>query len=119
MIPLHQFKRVSRLIFSANLNMWLLTVMYIQISLRGLLSHIQQLKFGYWGPPSLKTQSMASYGLPSPRPADALNDSHQPAEVSGVGRSWVQSMFSRDRASRSDSFSRVRKWASDSGALGL
>ncbi|XP_068651948.1 DENN domain and WD repeat-containing protein SCD1 isoform X2 [Aristolochia californica] len=87
------------------------------INLRGLLSHIQQLRMGYWGPISLKAQSVSSYGLPSPQSYDATDENLQPAQASGVGRSWVQSMFSRDTTSRSDSSIRGRKWASDSGAL--
>lgn len=90
-----------------------------QIRLRGFLSHIQLLCIGYWGIYSLKSQSLSSFGLPSPRSQDATDDNQQTAEATGVGRSWVQSMFSRDTASRSNSFSRVRKWTSDSGTLGI
>ena len=61
---------------------------------------------------------MPLYGLASPRP-DAANEVEQPAEASGVGRSWVQSMFSRDTTLRANSFSRVRKWTSDTGNIGL
>ncbi|THF99555.1 hypothetical protein TEA_013130 [Camellia sinensis var. sinensis] len=61
--------------------------------------------------------SVSPYGLPSPHPQDANNDNQQPAEASGVGRSWVQSMFTRDTSLRANSFSRVRKWTSDSGNL--
>ncbi|KAK4567754.1 hypothetical protein RGQ29_003497 [Quercus rubra] len=86
------------------------------IKLRGFLSHIQQLRVGYWGVTSIKAQSMSSLGLPSPRSKDAIDEYQQPAEASGVGRNWVQSMFSRDTATRSNSFSRVRKWASDGGS---
>lgn len=86
------------------------------IKLRGFLSHIQQLRVGYWGITSIKAQSMLSPGLPSPRSKDATDEYQQPAEASGVGRNWVQSMFSRDTATRTNSFSRVRKWASDGGS---
>ncbi|KAK4479282.1 hypothetical protein RD792_014793 [Penstemon davidsonii] len=74
------------------------------IQLRGFLSHIRQICIGYWGIYSGKSQSLSLYGLSSPRPQDAADDTHQSSEATGVGRSWVQSMFSRDRAS---SFSRV------------
>ncbi|GLT68466.1 hypothetical protein SLA2020_406920 [Shorea laevis] len=87
----------------------------LQIKLRGFLSHIQQLRVAYWGITSIKTQSISSLGLLSPRSKDGTDENQQPAEASGVGRSWVQSMFTRDTASRSNSFSRVRKWASDGG----
>ncbi|WRX17805.1 cDENN domain - like 3 [Theobroma cacao] len=86
------------------------------IKLRGLLSHIQQLRINYWGISSVKSQSLLPPGLSSPRPKDAADENQQPAEASGVGRSWVQSMFSRDTASRANSFSRVRKSTSDGGA---
>ncbi|EEF50636.1 F-box and wd40 domain protein, putative [Ricinus communis] len=82
------------------------------IKLRGFLSHIQQLRIGYWGLSSVKAQSLSPHGLSSPRPKDVTDENQQPAEASGVGRSWVQSMFSRD-SSRANSFARVRKWTSD------
>lgn len=85
------------------------------IKLRGFLSHIQQLYISYWGMYSIKSQSVSPYGLPSPHPQDANSDIQQPTEASG--RSWVQSMFSRDTSSRANSFSRVRRWTSDSGSL--
>lgn len=87
----------------------------LQIKLRGFLSHIQQLRIGYWGMTSTKAQSV-SHGLASPR--SATDENQQPAEASGVGRSWVQSMFSRETASRTNSFSRVRRWTSDGGSSG-
>ncbi|KAH7511527.1 hypothetical protein FEM48_ZijujUnG0005900 [Ziziphus jujuba var. spinosa] len=87
-----------------------------RIKLRGFLSHIQQLTVGYWGPTSSKAQSMLANGIGSPRPKDTTVENQQPAEASGVGRSWVQSMFSKDSASRSNSFSRVRRWTSDGGS---
>ncbi|KAJ9550631.1 hypothetical protein OSB04_014676 [Centaurea solstitialis] len=84
------------------------------IKLRGYMSHIQQLCVGYWGIYSVKSQNISSLSLPSPRTQDATTDNQQPAEASG--RSWVQSMFSRDTTSRANSFTRVPK--SDSGATG-
>lgn len=87
------------------------------IRLRALLSHIQLLRVGYWGISTGKSQS-ASYGLSSPRSQDVSDESQQPAEASGVGRSWVQSMFSRDRSIRASSFSRVSRWASDTDSSG-
>ncbi|PIN06522.1 RAS signaling inhibitor ST5 [Handroanthus impetiginosus] len=84
------------------------------IQIRGFLSHIREICIGYWGIYSVKSQSLSPLGLPSPRPQDAVNNNQPSSEATGIGRSWVQSMFSRDRAS---SFSRVRKWASESGNL--
>ena len=90
-----------------------------QIQLRGILSHIQQLRIGDWGLSSIKAQSVLSHGLPSPLPKDASSEDQQPAEATGVGRNWVQSMFSREASSRTHSFSRVRKWTSDGGSLDM
>lgn len=87
-----------------------------QIKLRGFLSHIRQICIGYWGVYPLKAQPVLLYALSSPRPHDAANEEQAPAEA--TGRSWVQSMFSRDPSLRSNSFSRVRKWTSDSGSIG-
>ncbi|XP_027344371.1 DENN domain and WD repeat-containing protein SCD1 isoform X4 [Abrus precatorius] len=85
------------------------------IKIRGFLSHIEQLRNGYWGITSMKVQSMLSHALPSPHSKDAKDENQQPTEATGVGRSWVQSMFSRNTTSRSSSFSRVRRWTSDGG----
>ncbi|KAL0286770.1 UNVERIFIED_CONTAM: DENN domain and WD repeat-containing protein SCD1 [Sesamum angustifolium] len=81
---------------------------------QGFLSHIRQICIGYWAIYSGKSLSISSFGLPSPRPQDAADSTQQSSEASVVGRSWVQSMFSRERPG---SFSRVRKWTSDSGNL--
>ncbi|KAL9170293.1 hypothetical protein ABFS82_04G136000 [Erythranthe guttata] len=81
------------------------------IQIRGFLSHIRQICVGYWGIYSGKSQSVSSFGLTSPRPQDTADSTQQSSEASVVGRSWVQSMFSRDRAS---SFSRVRQGTTDS-----
>ncbi|KAI4347169.1 hypothetical protein L6164_008005 [Bauhinia variegata] len=81
------------------------------IKIRGFLSHIQQIHNGYWGITSMKAQSVSSHGLPSPRAKDVKDDDHQRTEA--TGRSWVQSLFSRDTTSRSNSFNRVRRWTSD------
>ncbi|KAK4779371.1 hypothetical protein SAY86_006899 [Trapa natans] len=85
------------------------------IRLRGFLSHIQQVRIGYWGISSVKVQS-SSQGLHSPRTKDNLDEGQAPSVASGVGRSWVQSMFSRDTASRVNSFDRVQRWTSEGGA---
>lgn len=87
------------------------------IKLRGYLSHVRHMFVGYWGIHSVKLQSASTLGLPSPRAQDASDDAQQPAEASGIGRSWVQSMFSRDTSIRAKSFGRVGNWSSDSGTL--
>ncbi|XP_019446275.1 PREDICTED: DENN domain and WD repeat-containing protein SCD1 isoform X2 [Lupinus angustifolius] len=85
------------------------------IKIRGFLSHIQQLRNGYWGISSMKAQSVLSLALPSPHSKDVNDEDQQPAEATGVGRNWVQSMFTRNTTSRSSSFNRVRRWTSDGG----
>ncbi|KAL2934077.1 DENN domain and WD repeat-containing protein SCD1, partial [Bienertia sinuspersici] len=77
------------------------------IQLRGFLSHIHQLRFAYWGIAATKVQSLSSYGMQSALPQDGVHDSQQTTEASS-GRSWVQSMFSRDTSLRAQSFTRVR-----------
>jgi len=83
------------------------------IKLRALLTHLQQLRIGYWGVATGKGQSLQSYGMASPHAIDVSDESQQPAEASGLGRSWVHSMFSRDRSLRASSFNR----ASDANAV--
>lgn len=83
------------------------------IQIRGYLSHVYQLRFAYWGISASKAQSLSSYGLQAPLPQDSANDGQQPAEASSVGRSWVQSMFSRGTSLRANSFTRVKSSVSD------
>lgn len=52
---------------------------------------------------------MSPYGLLSPHLQEGADGIHEPTEASVVGRSWVHSMFSRDRSIRANSFGRVRK----------
>lgn len=124
----YNFSLTFKKIYVTEDLLWLLYILLLksflcsdlfQIQLRGFLSHIQQLRIGYWGLSSIKGQSSLSNGMPSPLSKDATNDDQQPAEASGIGRSWVQSMFSREASSRSHSFSRVRKWTSDGGASAM
>ncbi|KAF7036689.1 hypothetical protein CFC21_047263 [Triticum aestivum] len=77
------------------------------IKLRALLTHLQQLRVGYWGVPIGKGQPLPSYSMASPRALDISDESEQPAEASVLGRSWVHSMFSRDRSLRASSFNRA------------
>uniref|UniRef100_A0A0E0FNF4 UDENN domain-containing protein n=1 Tax=Oryza nivara TaxID=4536 RepID=A0A0E0FNF4_ORYNI len=79
------------------------------IKLRALLTHLQQLRIGYWGVATGKGQQPPSYGMASPRALDVSDESQQPAEASGLGRNWVQSMFSRDRSLRASSFNRTNE----------
>lgn len=83
------------------------------IQLRGFLSHIHQLRFAYWGIAASKVQSLSVYGVQSALPQDAAHDNQQTIEASSVGRSWVQSMFTKDPSVRAQSFTRVRSGVSD------
>lgn len=76
---------------------------------------MRQTCIGYWGIHGGKSQSVSLYGLPALDPLDSPNNTEQCPEASGVGRSWVQSMFSRERAI---SFTRSGKWTSDCGSFG-
>ncbi|XP_023000668.1 DENN domain and WD repeat-containing protein SCD1 [Cucurbita maxima] len=82
------------------------------IKLRGFLSHIQQLRISYWGLSAVKSQSTSAHATPSPHPKDGSDQNQQPAEASVVGRSWVQSMFSRDTSARIN-LGRSGRWTSD------
>ncbi|WVZ09074.1 hypothetical protein V8G54_022420, partial [Vigna mungo] len=83
------------------------------IKIRGFLSHIQQIRNGYWGISSAKARFVLSLGITSLHPNGAKDENQQPTEATGVGRSWVQSMFTKNPTIRSSSFSRVRKWTTD------
>ena len=72
------------------------------------MSHIHQLRFAYWGTAASKGQLLSSYGGQSIHLQDTAHDSQPTTEASSVGRSWVQSMFSRDTSIRAQSFTRVR-----------
>eukprot|EP01018_Ginkgo_biloba_P036033 Gb_36258 [translate_table: standard] len=89
------------------------------IKLRGLLSYLQQVRQGYWGilPGRVQTSSSYGHGIHSHQPQDAADESQQPAEAAGVGRSWVQSMFSRYPATRGIPPGRTRRGESDIGVL--
>ncbi len=71
----------------------------VQIKLRGLLSLMKQVGEGYWG--LLPEQAVAVHAQQQQQQLDQSRSdvNHQPSsEAAGIGRSWVQSMFSRDRA---------------------
>lgn len=89
------------------------------IKLRGLLCYLQQVRQDYYGILQGRMQSLSSsvHNLPTQQPHDAADETQQPAEASGLGRSWVQSMFSRDPATRRPPAARVQRGASDSGVL--
>eukprot|EP00249_Psilotum_nudum_P015442 c25331_g1_i1 orf=837-3629(-) len=69
------------------------------IKLRGLLAYMQQVRQGYWGLFAGHAPSLGSYvhGLQQHQSQSDADESQPPAEAAGAGRSWVQSMFSRDR----------------------
>ncbi|KAH1135948.1 hypothetical protein GYH30_013576 [Glycine max] len=63
----------------------------------------------------MKAQSVLLLALPSPHSKDTKDENQQPSEATGVGRNWLQSMFSRNKTTRSSSFSHVHRWTSDGG----
>lgn len=66
----------------------------------------------------MKAQSVLLLALPSPHSKDTKDENQQPSEATGVGRNWLQSMFSRNKTTRSSSFSHVHRWTSDGGNSG-
>ncbi|GLJ48583.1 hypothetical protein SUGI_1024890 [Cryptomeria japonica] len=86
------------------------------IKLRGLLSYMQQVRQGYWGILPGHSQLLSS-GKHTQQSQDSVDESQQPAEASGLGRSWVQSMFSRDPSIRGNAAGRGQRGASNSGGL--
>lgn len=72
--------------------------MFVQIGLRGLLALMRYAGEGYWG--LLPEQAMQLHTQQQQQNIDqsADDESNQPSsETTGAGRSWVQSMFSRDK----------------------
>ncbi|KAH9556185.1 hypothetical protein CY35_07G012700 [Sphagnum magellanicum] len=85
------------------------------IKLRGLLSLMKQVGEGYWG--LLPEQAVAVHAQQQQQQLDQSRSdvNHQPSsEAAGIGRSWVQSMFSRDRAVQTHSATAGRPRGSQS-----
>lgn len=82
------------------------------IKLRGFFAYMQQVRCGYWGLSPVRSQP--AYGTHQIQSRTITDESQQPVEAAGAGRSWVQSMFSRDRAALSG---RNRRTGSDSNVL--
>ncbi|KAJ7559413.1 hypothetical protein O6H91_04G083900 [Diphasiastrum complanatum] len=81
------------------------------IKLRGLLAHSQQVRQGYWGISVNRSQASSgqTQGFHSQQLQGQTTESNQSSEgTAGVGRSWVHSMFSRDRASLAQPAARTR-----------
>ncbi|MCO5590562.1 hypothetical protein L7F22_044533 [Adiantum nelumboides] len=83
------------------------------IKLRGLLAYMQQVRIGYWGFTPVKSQ-IANPGAANQNQFNNTDDAPQPVEAAGATRSWVQSMFSRDKAAIAG---RNRRGTSDSNVL--
>ncbi|KAI5083987.1 hypothetical protein GOP47_0000156 [Adiantum capillus-veneris] len=67
------------------------------IKLRGLLAYMQQVRIGYWGFTPVRSQTTNPGGANQSQ-FHATDETPQPVEAAGATRSWVQSMFSRDKA---------------------
>ncbi|MCO5552882.1 hypothetical protein L7F22_006401 [Adiantum nelumboides] len=83
------------------------------IKLRGLLAYMQQVRIGYWGFTPVKSQ-IANPGAANQNQFNITDDAPQPVEAAGATRSWVQSMFTRDKAAIAG---RNRRGTSDSNVL--
>lgn len=84
------------------------------IKLRGLLAYMQQVRLGYWGFAPTRSQPAYPGGTNQAQSRAIADEAQQPVEAAGAGRSWVQSMFSRDKAALSG---RNRRGTSDSNVL--
>jgi hypothetical protein len=71
----------------------------LQVKLRGILAHLELLKEEYWGAsPAGAQRATTVSSLQSQAQDGSKSIPPSPSEAAGIGRSWVQSMFSRDRA---------------------
>lgn len=70
----------------------------MQIGLRGLLALMRYAGEGYWGllpDQAMQLHTQQQQQITDQSTSDENNQSS--SETTGIGRSWVQSMFSRDR----------------------
>ncbi|XP_010677977.2 DENN domain and WD repeat-containing protein SCD1 isoform X1 [Beta vulgaris subsp. vulgaris] len=81
------------------------------IQLRGYFPYIHQLQMVYWGISDLKTESLASSGLQSPRFQETAGDGQKPPKASTLARNWVRNMFGRESVLKANSFSHAHGWA--------
>eukprot|EP00250_Pteridium_aquilinum_P022196 c25321_g4_i1 orf=296-3940(-) len=84
------------------------------IKLRGLLAYMQQVRVGYWGFTPIRSQSANTGGTNQTQSRAIEDEAQQPAEAAVATRSWVQSMFSREKAPLAG---RNRRGTSDSNVL--
>lgn len=84
------------------------------IKLRGLLAYMQQVRVGYWGFTPMRSQTAYSGGTNQAQSHALADEAQQLVEAAGTTRSWVQTMFSRDKAALAG---RNRRGTSDSNVL--
>lgn len=89
-----------------------------QIQLRGYFPYIHQLQMVYWGISDLKTESLASSGLQSPRFQETAGDGQKPPKASTLARNWVRNMFGRESVLKANSFSHAHGWALETETAG-
>lgn len=72
----------------------------MQIGLRGLLALMKYAGEGYWGLLPEQAFVLHAQQQQQQNSDQSTNDENNPpsSETAGIGRSWVHSMFSRDRA---------------------
>ncbi|KAL2624334.1 hypothetical protein R1flu_008579 [Riccia fluitans] len=68
------------------------------IKLRGILAHLELLSHRYWRSTHTPSKAAAPVLVAQAKVEDHVETVAPSSETAGIGRSWVQSMFSRDRA---------------------
>lgn len=77
---------------------------------------MQQVRAGYWGFTPMRSQTAYSGGTNQAQSHALADEAQQLVEAAGTTRSWVQTMFSRDKAALAG---RNRRGTSDSNVLGM
>lgn len=77
---------------------------------------MQQTRAGYWGFTPVRSQT-AYPGANQAQSRALADEAQQPVEAAAATRSWVQTMFSRDKAALAAG--RTRRGTTDSNVLGM
>ncbi|BBN12485.1 protein MpSCD [Marchantia polymorpha subsp. ruderalis] len=70
------------------------------IKLRGILAHLELLSQRYWGTTPTPAPAVTPQPNAEVKEEDRVDSIVPPSETAGIGRSWVQSMFSREKSLR-------------------
>ncbi|KAH7296013.1 hypothetical protein KP509_26G004000 [Ceratopteris richardii] len=76
------------------------------IKLRGLLAYMQQVRVAYWGPNPVRSK-ISTPPITSQSQVRTEDVPPQPVEATGATRSWLQSVFTRDKPTAPSRTSRV------------